>query len=147
MSSPSVYSALERKRAQIETAIRDYEARLAKARADLATVDAAMAIFAPDGKRMASPHKALQKLFGSRELMTLCKTSLASEGQLTTRELAIRAMAAKGMDAGDLEMQNAITRRLSQSLQAQMRRGGVKAIRRPGRAQLWEAMPVQKGNG
>lgn len=137
----SIYAALKRKYSEIETAIRDYEARLDKARADLATVSAAMALFAPDGKRMASPHKALQKLFGARELMRLCKSFLALGQPLSTRELAISAMETKGMDTGDLELQTAITRRLSQSLQAQMKRGGLRAIRRPGKAQLWATLP------
>ena len=137
MKSTPVYTALKQRHSEIETAIRDYETRLDKARADLATVAAAMALFAPDGKRLASPHRALQRLFGSRELMALVKGWLASGEPQTTRDLAIRAMAAKGMDAGDIELQNAITRRLAQSLDAQQRRGGIKAIRRPGRAQLW----------
>ena len=137
MTDPHVYSALRAKQSQIERAIADYESRLAKARADLETVSAAMALFASDGKRLASPHKALQRLFGSRELMALCKSALASEGQLGTRELAVRVMETKGLDTGDLELQTAITKRLAQSLHSQAKRGGLRGIRRPGRAQLW----------
>lgn len=132
-----MHSALKEKHGQITEAIAAYEARIAKARADLEHVEACMAIFAPDGHRAATVSEALRRLFKSRELMAIVTKALAAEGRLSTRELALRAMEAKGMDTGDAELETAITRRLAQILHMQMKRGGIKAIRRKGLAQLW----------
>ncbi|HEX4078739.1 MAG TPA: hypothetical protein VHX61_07690 [Rhizomicrobium sp.] len=140
MADTHVFSALEYKRSQIEAAITEYEDRLDRARADLEHVVAAMELFAPDGKRLMEPYRNLPRLFGPREAVNLCKDALAKGGPLPTRELATRVMLIKGMDVGDIELLTAMTRRLAQALYAQSRRKSLKAIKRPGRAQLW-ALP------
>jgi hypothetical protein len=89
------------KRDEIEAAITNYERRLEQARADLSHVNACIAIFEacdePNGTRADVD---LHRLFARGEMMRLCNEALAS-GPKTTKELALIAMTAKGLDTGD----------------------------------------------
>ncbi len=76
-----------RKRGEIEAAIANYEARLARARADLSYVNACIAISEacdePSGPRA---YVDLHRLSARGEMMRMCKESLAS-GQRRPRSL------------------------------------------------------------
>jgi hypothetical protein len=60
--------------------------------------------------------------FKRGEAINLCKEALAS-GPLNTRQLALRVMAAKGLDTGDKVLVKAVAGRLIHALRQQCRRG------------------------
>ena len=96
MAEIRTVTTLVAKRAEIERSIANYEARLEQARADLAHINACIAIFEacdePSGTRA---YVDLHRLFTRGEMMRLRKEALAS-GPKTTKELALIVIAAKG---------------------------------------------------
>src|SRR5215204_2103394 len=82
------------KRDEITAAIANYEKRIAQARADLAHIDAAISISKASGDPKGFPayvHRMLKR----GEAIKLCFEALA-DGPLTTRQLALHIMKAKG---------------------------------------------------
>ena len=65
---------LRNKRSEIARSIDDYEKRLAQARADLAHIDAAIAIFATGGDTLAvTPYVDIHRLFKRGEMVAICR--------------------------------------------------------------------------
>jgi hypothetical protein len=60
----------------------------------------------------------VRRLFGRNEITTICKAAITQEGPLDTRELAIRVMRAKGLDAGDAVMRSSIAPRMWRHLRS-----------------------------
>lgn len=83
-------------------------ARLEQARANLAHIDAAIAISASDDGKPVRPYVDIHRLFKRGELATISRTALQS-GPGHTRELAQAVMAAKGLDAGDKILAKAVS--------------------------------------
>jgi hypothetical protein len=77
MADSRTAETLRNKRADIARSIDDYEARLAQARADLAHMDAAIAIFATsdDGKPV-TPYVDIHRLFKRGELGAISRDAL-----------------------------------------------------------------------
>jgi hypothetical protein len=105
-------TTLRSKRAEILSSITAYEKKLAQARADLAHITAAIAIFEVSGDPAdTAPYVDVHRLFRRGEVIDLCKQALA-HGPLNTRQLALKVMAAKGLDTGDKVLATAIAGRL-----------------------------------
>ena len=101
MADSRTAETLRNKRDEIARSIDDYEARLAQAKADLAHIDAAIAIFATsDGQKPVRPYVDIHRLFKRGELGAISREAL-KDGPRNTRELAQAVMAAKGLDTGD----------------------------------------------
>jgi hypothetical protein len=118
----------------------NYEKKLAQARADLAHITAAIAIFEASGDREEIPpyvdfHRCLKR----GEAMTICKEALAN-GPLNTRQLALKVMAAKGLDTGDKVLAKAVASRLIHALRQQCRRGLLDVAEKHLGARVW-ALP------
>ena len=80
------------------------------------------------------------RLFKRGEQIAICKTALASEGPLSTPELALRVMRAKGMDEVDRVLRKAITLRLVHALAKQCQRGQLAdGGRKKGGIRLWRS--------
>jgi len=121
MTEIRTVTTLRSKRAEIIAAIANYEKRLAQARADLAHITAAITIFEVSGDvEEIPPYVDIHRCFRRGEAIALCKDALAS-GPLNT--LALRVMAAKGLDAGDKVLAKAVAGRLIHALRQQCRRG------------------------
>lgn len=123
MAEIRTVTTLRSKRDEISASIRLYERQLAQARADLAHVTAAIRIFEASGDtgdmaRYVDTHR----LFKRGEPVTLCKQALA-KGPMTTRELALHVMKAKGLDTGDKVMAKGIGSTLIHALRMQAQRG------------------------
>src|SRR5438034_613739 len=121
MADPQVLTTLRRKQAEIENAIAAYEKRAEEARRDLAAINAAIRLFSvePGAEHVAS-YMDVYRLFKRGEQIAICKAALASEGPLSTPELApVRVMRAKGMDEADRVLRKAITLRLVHALAKQ----------------------------
>jgi hypothetical protein len=101
MAEIRTVTTLRSKRAEIIAAIANYEKRLAQARADLAHITAAITIFEASGDiEEIPPYVDIHRCFKRGEAINLCKEALAS-GPFNTRQLALKVMAAKGLDTGD----------------------------------------------
>lgn len=138
MAEIRTVTTLRHKRDQIEAAIDNYEKRLAQARADLAHVNACIVIFEASGEAEAmKPYTDIHRLYRRGEMIVLCKEALAAKGEMTTRELAIHVLKAKGLDAGDKVLAKAVANRLIHALRMQAERGTLRASGRRGNVRLW----------
>lgn len=143
MAEIRTVTTLEAKRTEIRNAIAEYERRLAQARADLAHVTACIRLFdTSDTTPCRIPAYAdIHRLFKHRELGNLCREALAKSGPQDTRELALYAMQAKGLDTGDSALAKAITFRVIQTLRMQAKRGKVLDQGKRGGRIVW-ALPA-----
>lgn len=135
MAIPLSVFMLRRKRNEIRDAIAAYEAKLREARADLAHVLATLRLFEASGEPFDfSPYMDLNRLFYRGETTALCMAALKAEGPLDTRELTQRVMVAKGLDAADKVLFQAIALRVVQTLRvrAKRRKGIDGSLRRRG---------------
>jgi hypothetical protein len=140
MAEIRTVTTLRSKRADIIASIANYEKRLAQARADLAHITAAITIFeASGGVEEIPPYVDIHRCFKRGEAITLCKEALAS-GPLNTRQLALRVMAAKGLDTGDKVLAKAVAGRLIHALRQQCRRGLIDGTEKHCGARVW-ALP------
>lgn len=122
-------TTLRRKATEIHRAIVLYEKQLERARADLAHVEATLAIFEARGDpKKFAVHVDVYRVFGRGELITLCKAALAS-GPKTTKELALYIMRAKGMNVADVVLAKAVASRMINALGLQRRGGAWGALR------------------
>jgi hypothetical protein len=105
MGEPHVVSALVRKRAELAGEIEEAEKRIAQLRADLVHVDAVLRLFDPAAKPEAIPAKRPWRRtgwFADGELPRRVLDTLRTAPEpLSAGEIALRIMAAKGLDAGD----------------------------------------------
>ena len=77
MADSRTAETLRKKRGEIARSIDDYEARLAQAKADLAHIDAAIAIFATgDGQKPVRPYVDIHRLFKRGELAAISREAL-----------------------------------------------------------------------
>lgn len=141
MAEIRTVTTLRSKRAEIIASIANYEKKLAQARADLAHITAAIAIFEASGDiEEIPPYVDIHRCFKRGEAITLCKEALAAHGPLNTRQLALRVMAAKGLDTGDKVLATAIASRLIHALRQQCRRGLIDGMEKHLGARVW-ALP------
>lgn len=142
MAEIRTVTTLRSKREEIQTAIVNYEKRLAQARADLAHINAAITIFEASGDRVGiAPYADIHRIFAHGEPMKLCKAALAS-GPLDTRELARHVMQAKGLDVGDKVLAKAIAYRLIHALRMQRNRGTVVGNEKRRGVTVWRLPPL-----
>jgi hypothetical protein len=123
MAEIRTVTTLRRKREEIKRAIRNYEKRLDQARADLAHLTAAIAIFeAKSGDESLPAYSDLHRLFRYAEGIKLCREALES-GPKTTREIAAYIARAKGLDAGDAVLRKVLCSKIIHQLRRQHRQG------------------------
>lgn len=137
MAESRTAETLRRKRDDIARSIDSYEAKLAQARADLAHIDAAIAIFATSGDAIAvTPYVDIHRLFKRGEMVAICREALKT-GPKNTRQLSALILEAKGLDAGDRVLAKAISYRLIHALRIQARTGKIVGIGREKAARVW----------
>lgn len=116
-------TTLRRKRDEVRRSIKLYEKRLDQARADLAHLSAAIAIFESKSGDITLPAYAdIQRLFRYGEAFKLCTAALAS-GPMTTKELAVYVAKAKGLNGTDAVMRRTMARHLIHSLRLRAKQG------------------------
>lgn len=119
-------TTLLKKRDEIRASIRMYEKRLEQAKSDLAHVCAVLRLFEVSGRGQdLARYMDSYRLFKRGEPWAICATALAS-GPLSTKELALELMKAKGMDLKDAVLAKTLGHRLIHSLRMQEQRGRVK---------------------
>ena len=139
MTEIRTLTTLTAKRDEIESAISNYEARLAQARADLSHINAVISIFEATGDRDATKaYTDIHRLFQRGEMMAICKAGLAEHGPMNTRALAAHILTAKGLDAADKVLAKSVAARLIHALRMQAKRGKIAIAGREKGAIVWE---------
>jgi hypothetical protein len=124
MAEIRTVTTLRYKRDEIVASIKLYERQLEQARADLAHVMAAIRIFEASGNPKDIPkYIDIHRLFRRGETWALCKAALASNGSMTTKELALELMKAKILETGDKVLARALGMKLVNSQRKQELRG------------------------
>ncbi len=142
MAEIRTVTTLSTKREEIQRVIAGYEAKLAQARADLTHITAAIKIFeATDDPDAMRAYVDTHRIWKRGELMTLCKGFLESEGPLSTKALAERAMKASGLDATDKVLAKAVAYKIVMAMRAQHIRGRVQDAGRVKGARVWALTP------
>ncbi len=129
MEQAPVIAGLLEKRAELEASIAEMESDIRKHKAMIVQLDATLSLFAPDlvqARRKVSSF-ARSAYFVTGELTRRCQTALreARGGTVTADEIAVQAMRDKGLDMGDGELRQGITRRFFWTLNRLMGRGVV----------------------
>jgi hypothetical protein len=92
-----VLTVLRAKRDAISEQIHDTEKKLAKLRAGLANLDAAIGILSPDHPDFIAPRKSKKRYFAHNELARLVREALRDAARpLSAGEIAAAIMASKG---------------------------------------------------
>jgi hypothetical protein len=92
-----VLTVLRAKRDSISEQVHDTEKKLAKLRAGLANLDAAIGILSPDHPDFIAPRKPKKRYFGHNELARLVREALRDANRpLSAGEITAAIMAAKG---------------------------------------------------
>jgi hypothetical protein len=138
MTEIRTVTTLRRKRKEIAASIQLYEKQIGQARADLAHVEAAIRIFEASGSRkdMTRYHDT-HRLFARREKIDICKKALA-KGPLTTRDLAVICMKAKGLDPADRVLAKSVAHTLVHALRMQAHRGNIIMRGKRAGVSVWE---------
>jgi hypothetical protein len=124
MAEIRTVTTLRYKRDEIVASIKLYERQLEQARADLAHVMAAIRIFEASGNPKDIPkYIDIHRLFRRGETWALCKAALATNGSMTTKELALELMKAKILETGDKVLARALGMKLVNSQRKQELRG------------------------
>jgi hypothetical protein len=144
MAEIRTVTTLRSKRDEIAGTVAKYERLLGQARADLAHIEAAISIFEASGDPKGFPaYVGVHHLFKRGEQTRLCLAALA-DGPLTTRQLALYIMKAKGLDQGDKVLAKSIGSRLIHALRLLRKQGRLAAKGRIKAAMVWE-LPPQEG--
>ena len=138
MADPQVLNTLRTRADAIRSAIIKYEAKIAEAQRDLSHLNATIRLFEIGDDPLQFPvHMDLTRLFKRREIGNICKAALAEHGPLTTRELALHVIRAKGMDEGDKVLRQTISYRIVQSMRLLWKRGGIDSEGKRDGVRVW----------
>lgn len=139
---PQVINTLRTKAAELDAHIAKLERALEQAKADLAHLNASIMLFEapPEGTEFPM-HFNLGRLYKVREIGKLCQEALAS-GPKSTRELAVYALEAKGLDASDKHLRTSVQLRIVHAMRMQELRGKVGRMGKRGSAIVWTLEPV-----
>ena len=127
MAEPLVIQTLKDKRAEILGRIQAYEAQIAAAKHDLAHVNATIRLFTEPEKQRAC-YMVSHGFFKKGEIADLCAQHLATDGEMTTRELAERVMVERKLDSSDATLRNSVVFKVVQALRHAKRRRLVRMV-------------------
>ena len=143
MAEIRTVTTLRSKRDEIAGTVAKYERLLEQARADLAHIEAAISIFEASGDPKGFPaYVDVHHLFKRGEQTRLCLTALV-DGPLTTRQLALYVMKAKGLNQGDKVLAKSIGSRLIHALRLLRKQGRLVVKGRLKAAMIWELPPTK----
>jgi hypothetical protein len=81
------------------------------------------------------------RLFKRGETWAICQEALRKHGSLTTRELAVEVMQAKGLDAGDKVLAKGVGSQLIHALRTRANTGRLVMVGRKQAAAIWKLPP------
>lgn len=133
---------LAKRRAEIAGELRAAHDRVSQLVKDLAALDEALRIVAPDMEVEAIRPKMFRPPddWASRGQMSRLVLSILRQARdpLTTREIAAQMILERGLDAGDRKLLPLMVRRVGSALRHQREKGLVESTEGPGNYQLWE---------
>lgn len=135
MSDSQILNTLRTKADQIAGTIAHYEDKLERARRDLSHVNAVMALY--EAGEDVAPYVDLNRVFKRGEIAKLAKSYLSEAGELTTREIAARIIADKGMDTADSVLRKTVAYRVVQALRLQWKRGKIDSPGKRNNVRTW----------
>ena len=138
MTEPLIVQTLTEKRAEILGRIRAYEAQIAQAKHDLAHVNATIELFAAP-ERQRARYMVSHGFFKKGEIADICVRHLDVDGEMSTRELAERVMAARGLDISDAALRNSVVFKVVQALRHARRRKLVRMVEKRKGMCIWTA--------
>jgi len=144
MATPQVVNTLTAKRDEIEAHIKALRDQLAVAERDLSSVTAVLALYdLQPAKQMRFPAYAnLNRLFVYGEMFGLCKRAIEDAGRpLSTREIALAVIRAKGWDESDMMLRKAVAYRLIQSLARAVIQGRIGDAGKFKGVRMWTNVP------
>jgi len=112
------------------------EAQIAQAKHDLAHINATIRLFTEPEKQRAR-YLVSHGFFKKGEIADLCAHHLGVDGELTTRELAERVMAERGLDATDATLRNSVVFKVVQALRHAKRRRLVRMVEKQKGMCVW----------
>lgn len=127
MADPLVVQSLREMRAEILGRIAAYEAQIAQAKHDLAHLSATLRLFTEPEKQRAR-YLVSHGFFSKGEIADICVRHLATDGEMTTRELAERVMTARELDVADATLRNSVVFKVVQALRHANRRRLVRMV-------------------
>jgi hypothetical protein len=137
MAESHVVSGLKAKRDEIKRAIRDQEQKLKSTRADLATINEALAIFGETSKEPRTYYHRDQ-IFDRGDLPRIIFDALrAATRPLSTTELAAIVMQAKGFDTENRELATRVSHGVGMALNRYRKYGQVVADSFAGKVRRW----------
>ena len=140
MKIPPVIHGLAAKRSKIAAEIEWLQARLERCQRDLATVEAALALW-EEGKYVRSVRRSYREHPGPfkwRELPRLIVEILrSSDRPLTTGEIQARICVTKGLDMTDPNDRRSLSRRVNGAINDQRRQGRIEAAGKIADRYLW----------
>ena len=140
MGEPIILSTLHDKLYELRRLIADYEEALAKARADLAVIQGAFAIFQREG---GLPQElvagiGIRSMFKRGETWELCAAALAdAPAGLSTRDLAVICLEKKGYDPENGIIRRSMISDLSNSLKKKGYRREVIRVNAGSKSAVW----------
>jgi len=136
MADMLVVQTLTEKRAEVLGQIKAYEAQIAAAKHDLAHVNATIELFAaPERQRVR--YIVSHGFFKKGEIADICVRHLGVDAELTTRELAERVMAERGLDISDTALRNSVVFKVVQALRHAKRRKFVRMVEKRKGMCIW----------
>ena len=137
MSESHIVNTLATKRKEIEAHIGSLERDLEQARRDLSAILAATRVFSAEGTKVTA-YMNLTRLFPRHELPRMATEAFAaSNGQLTTTQIATHVIAAKGLDQTDRHLRKAVTYKLIQLVRQWEKRRKVERVGKEGAVLVW----------
>ena len=139
MADPQVLNTLRNKRDDIEAFIVSLDEKVKAARIDLAHINAVIRLYEVNGEPLQFPvHAGLARLFSRGEIPRLCHEALAKTPEgMTTRDLALYVVTAKGMDASDKVLKSAVAYRIVNVLRREDKQGRVQAGEKRKGVRVW----------
>lgn len=141
MALPQIVNTLTAKRDEIQAHIKALRAQLAVAERDLSSVTAVLSLYelTPTTQLRFPAYAHLNRLFVYGEMFKLCKAALVEAGKpLTTREIALAVIRAKGWDDNDVMLRKAVAYRLIQSLGRAVVQGRISDAGREKGVRKWQ---------
>ena len=140
--SEHVISGLARRRAELAGEIEATHKRLAQMIADLGNIDATILQFDPsfeiDGirpKAFRPPDDWSKRGEMARTVLSILRTAAQP---MTTRDIAIKVIADRGLDPNDARLVRLMRTRCACTLRYQRDKGRTRSIAGPGMYNLWE---------
>ena len=132
-------SGLLTKRSQVIQTLRDAEFALADAQADVAAIDRALKLVGfKDDPRPYMPKRKNRRIFKKGEMLRSAYDVLrAADGPLSSREICLKLLSDKGLEALDKKTINQVTSRVYKALMIEQEAGRVVMVKVSGQSVTW----------